>query len=101
MYFLNNDSAGLVQVYRLDKDGKTVTQITFEPAKVEYYDVSLVDGSVAYVSNNQMFTVNADGSNRRMIVDGGTRDENNPFLSSITNPVWSPNGRRLPLDTKV
>lgn len=33
MYFLNNDSAGLTQVYRLEKDGVTVKQITFEPAR--------------------------------------------------------------------
>jgi Tol biopolymer transport system component len=45
MYFLNND-AGLAQVYRLEKDGKTVTQITFEPANVDNYDVSRIDGSV-------------------------------------------------------
>ena len=95
MYFLNNDGAGLAQVYRLDKDGRTVTQLTFEPAKVEYYDVSLVDGSVAYVSNNQLLTVNADGSNRSMVVDGGLRDENNSFLTSITNPVFSPNGETI------
>ena len=95
MYFLNNDGAGLAQIYRLDKDGKTVTQITFEPAKVEYYDVSRVDGSVAYVSNNQLLTVNADGGNRSMIVDGGPRDENSPFLTNITNPVFSPNSETI------
>ena len=67
MYFLNNDSAGLVQVYRLDKDGKTVTQITFEPVKVDHYDVSSVDGSVAYVSNNQMFMVDASGGKSSQI----------------------------------
>ena len=95
IYFLNNDSANLAQVYRLERDGKSITQLTFEPAKVEGYDVSLVDGSVAYVSNNQLLTVNADGSNRSMVVDGGVRDENNPFLTSITNPVWSPNGQTI------
>ena len=95
MYFLNNDGAGLAQVYRLDTDGKTVTQLTFEPATVEGYDVSLVDGSVAYVSNNQLLTINADGSNRSMVVEGGPRDENNPFLATIINPVWSPNGQTI------
>jgi hypothetical protein len=95
MYFLNNDSAGLVQVYRLAQDGKTVTQVTFEPAKVEYYDVSLVDGSIAYVSNNKLYTVNADGGNRSMIVDGGAVDPNNGFISSLINPVFSPNGETI------
>jgi Tol biopolymer transport system component len=95
MYFLNNDSAGLIQVYRLESDGKTVLQITFEPANVDSYDVSLVDRSVAYVSNNQMFMAEASGANRRKLLDGGTRDENNPFLSNITNPVWSPDGQTI------
>jgi hypothetical protein len=95
MYFLNNDGASLAQVYRLEKDGSTVTQVTFEPAKVESYDVSLADGSVVYLSNNQILTVNADGGNRSMIVDGGPRDENNPFVTNISNPVFSPNGETI------
>ncbi len=95
MYFLNNDGAGLAQVYRLERDGKAVTQLTFEPAAVDDYDVSPVDGSVAFVANNQLFTVNADGSNRSMIVDGGPFDENNPFTTAISSPVWSPNGQTI------
>src|SRR5690242_1232116 len=59
MYYLNNDSAGLLQVYRLERDGVTVKQVTFEPAAVEDYDVSRQNGSIAYVSNNQLLWVNA------------------------------------------
>src|SRR5687767_12412562 len=95
MYFLNNDSAGLLQVYRLDKDGVTVTQVTFEPANVRDCDVSGVDGGVVYVSNNQLLLVNADGSNRRVLLSGGAVDENNPFLTNINSPVFSPNGETI------
>ena len=95
MYFLNNDNAGLVQVYRLDKDGRTLTQITFEPAKVDHYDVSLVDGSVVYVSNNQMFLVDANGANRRKLLEGGNIDENNAFLTNLAHPVFSPDGQTI------
>jgi Tol biopolymer transport system component len=95
MYFLNNDSAGLRQVHRLDRDVKTVTQITFEPANVDDYDISPADGGVVYVSNNQLFMVDANGGNRRMLLDGGPRDENNPFLTNINSPVWSPNGQTI------
>jgi Tol biopolymer transport system component len=95
MYFLNNDSAGILQVYRLEKDGKTVSQLTFEPAKVDYYDASLLDGRVVYVSNNQMFMVDAGGANRRKLLEGGVHDENSPFLTDITNPVWSPNDQMI------
>jgi hypothetical protein len=95
LYFLNNDSANIAQVHRLEKDGKTVKQITFEPAPVENYDVSLKDGSVAYISNNQLYLVNEDGSARRVLVDGGALDENNPFVSLVSNPVFSPNGETI------
>lgn len=95
MYYLANDGAQIMQVFRLDKDGKTVTQLTFEPANVSQYDVSPADGSVVYVSNNQLLTVNADGSSRSMIVDGGPSTPDDAFLTSITNPVWSPDGQTI------
>jgi len=95
LYFLNNDGAGLLQVFRLAADGITLTQFTFEPSRVESFDVSPMDGSVAYVSNNQLLLINADGSGRRLLVDGGPVDENNPFLTSVSNPAWSPNGQTI------
>jgi hypothetical protein len=95
IYFLNNDNTGLVQVYRLARDGKTLTQVTFEPVNVESYDISLVDGSVVYATNNQLFTVNADGSNRSMIVDGGPIDPNNPYVNQISTPLWSADGQSI------
>jgi hypothetical protein len=39
--------------------------------------------------------INSDGSDRRMLVDGGVMDENNPFQNAINNPVFSPNGQTL------
>jgi hypothetical protein len=95
MYFLNNDKTGIVQVFRLEKDGSTLTQLTFEPAKVEDYDVSRLDGSVVYVSNNQMLLVNTDGSGRRLLLDGGPKDKNNPYLTDIRSPVFSPDKQTI------
>ena len=80
-YFLGTDTADLTQVFRIERDGETQKQLTFEPDSVKDYDVSLADGSVAYVANNQLLLVNADGSDRRLLVDGGAVDENNPFLN--------------------
>lgn len=94
-YYLGIDNAGLTQVFRIERDGQTQKQLTFEPESVKDYDVSLADGSVAYVVNNQLLLVNADGSDRRLVVDGGTVDENNPFLSIINSPVFSPDGQTL------
>jgi Tol biopolymer transport system component len=94
-YYRGTDSAGLMQVFRLERDGTTRSQLTSEPANVDDYDVSPVDGSVAYVANNQLLLVNADGSGHRVLVEGGPVDENNPFLTAINSPVFSLDGQTL------
>ena len=91
LYFLGRDSQSLTQLYRMESDGKTVTQLTFEPVNVTDYDVSMMDGSVAYVASNQLLLANADGSNRRVLVDGGT----DPDLRGFYGPVFSPDGGTL------
>lgn len=95
LYFLNNDSAGHMQVFRLEKDGGSIKQVTFEPANIPSYDVSPIDGSVAYTSNNQLLWIAADGAGRRVLVDGGPIDEINPFINSIYSPAFSPNGQTI------
>src|SRR5262245_31419682 len=42
------------QIWRVDTDGSTRTQITKESASVTDFDVSPGDGSVAYVSGNAL-----------------------------------------------
>ena len=91
LYFLGRDSQSLTQLYRMQRDGKTVTQLTFEPVNVTDYDVSMVDGSLAYVASNQLLLANADGSNRRVLVDGGS----GPDLRGFYRPVFSPDGGTL------
>jgi len=91
LYFLANDSQSISQVYRLERDGSTKTQLTFEPANVWDYDVSLADGSLAYEANNQLVLINADGTNRRVLVEGPS----NPDAHGFYNPTFSPDGQTL------
>jgi hypothetical protein len=91
LYFIGKDDQWISQIYRLERDGKTKIQLTFEPVNVTDYDVSLADGSIAYVASNQFLLVNADGSNRRIVIDGGT----GPDLHGFYSPVFSPDGRTL------
>lgn len=95
LYFESNDSTGVLQVFRLGTDGKSLNQVTTEPAAVGAYDVSPVDGSVVYVANNQLVLINADGTGRRMLVDGGPVDPVDPFIDSISSPVFSPDGQTI------
>lgn len=83
LYFLGKDSQSLTQIYRMERDGQTKIQLTFEPLNVEEYDVSLADATIAYVSGKQLLLANADGSNRRVLVDEGY------------DPVFSTDGQTL------
>jgi hypothetical protein len=95
LHFLNTDAAAHLQIYRLEVDGRTLTQITAEPADVEYFDVNQNDGRIVYISNNQIYLIQPDGSDRKLLLDGGPQDENNPFLTDIQTAVWSPNGETI------
>ena len=95
-YYLGTDNAtGLLQVFRIERDGVTSHQVTFEPVEVKSYDVSLADGSVAFVSNNQLLWADANGAGRRLLVDGSPVDQINPFVNTLSKPVFSPDGKTI------
>src|SRR5215208_134210 len=79
LYFLGNDNQSISQIYRMERDGKTKTQLTFESVNVWDYDISVADGSLAYEVNNQLLLINADGSNRRVLVEGTANAEGRVF----------------------
>lgn len=97
LYYLSNGTGagGAMQIFRMETDGKTVKQITSEPGDVGPYDVSPVDGRVAYVANNQLVVINPDGSTRTVLVDGGAIDPNDPIVNTLGSPVWSKDGRTI------
>ncbi len=101
LYYETKDSHGHQQVFRLDTDGHTVTQLTSESADVDDYDVSPIDGSLAYVSNNQLLQAKPDGSGRTVLFDGGPMSVNpnggDPAFAQqrVSNPRWSPDGGTL------
>ena len=73
-------------------------QITDETEQIDSYDVSRVDGRVSYVTSNQLYLINADGSNRRLLVDNAGADpqaEDYFYRQRISDPRFSPNGRYL------
>ena len=91
LYYQAADSAGRMQIFRMEPDGRTEMQLTFEPVAVTDFDVSLADGSIAYVASNQLLLADADGSNRRVLVDGGS----GPDLRGSYSPVYSPDGTTI------
>lgn len=98
LYYLSDIGTGSFQVWRLERDSITQTQVTSEAMPVTDFDVSPVDGRVAYLVNNQIFLVDSDGSGRTLLVDGGPVDEADSeyhFTRKIAGLRWSPNGGYL------
>lgn len=91
LYFLAPDSRSIDQVYRMERDGQTVTQLTFESVSVSDYDVSQADGRIAYEIGTTLLLADADGSNRHVFIDGNSH----PDLRGFYKPVFSPDGQIL------
>lgn len=97
LLFLSRQS-GLDQIWRLEADGHSLRQITHEAIPVTDFDVSPLDGRLAYVSDNDLILAKADGSERTLLVDGPTLPaENNPDFPNqlLGKPRWSPDGESI------
>lgn len=93
-----SERSGRAQIWQLAADGETQRQVTEEAAGVDGFAVSPVDGSLAYVSGNQLYMRDADGGNRRLMVDNAAADRSAPEYFStqrISDPRFSPDGRYL------
>lgn len=94
-----SDRSGSNQIWRLADDSVTLTQLTNEAAPVIDFDVSPVDGRLAYVSGNDLLIVNADGAERMVFVNGPdlppAPDSSSQISSSIGQPHWSPDGTQI------
>jgi hypothetical protein len=95
LYYETQDRSGHLQIFRLAPDGVTTTQLTSEPVDAGSYDVSPLDGRLAYLANNQLILMNADGSGRTVLVDGGPPSDAGYTDKTIGNPRFSPDGRTL------
>jgi hypothetical protein len=96
LYFLSEQS-GSWQIWRIEMNGGFAHPITDLPAPVYDFDISPVDGRLAYVSGNDLYISEPDGSNPQMLVNGEDVDPNLGFNGEKTlgRPLWSPDGREL------
>lgn len=87
------------QVWRIERDGQNLRQITNETEEIVGMDVSPADGALAYVSANQLILTDAEGNNRRILTQGITPPSNRDivyqFTKFMSSPAWSPDGLRI------
>jgi len=85
LYFTRSEGAPS-ELWRMETDGRTLTQLTNEAQNVASFSVA-PDGRIAFTSGGSVFVTDASGGNRQTI---GTYK-----LESFSSVTWSPDGRRL------
>jgi len=96
LYYETRDGAGHLQIFRLAPDGVTSRPVTAEAGDVGAYDVSPADGRIAYILNNQLILLNADGTGRTVLVDGGPWSSNEGYTDkTMSQPRFTPDGTQL------
>ncbi|MEE4194635.1 MAG: hypothetical protein V2J07_05490 [Anaerolineae bacterium] len=97
VYYLS-DASGSAQVWRLETDGVTTKQITFESYPVTSFDVAQGTDHLAFVSNNDLILTDKSGSSRWVIQDGELYPPNaqeEAQRKAISDLNFSPDGWRL------
>lgn len=97
VYFLEGPRGG-AQVWRLETDGATLTQMTQAESGVSAFAVSSADGSLAFVSDNRLFLEDGNGESRRLVADGNlvqAESEDLVIANTVEAPSFSPDGRTL------
>jgi len=86
------------QIWRIESDATTAKQITFEPAPVVSFDISPIDSSIAYVTNNSLYNVDLIGANRALLVQGPTPPDpnsNERINTEMRSVHFSPDGTKI------
>jgi hypothetical protein len=92
LYFISDRDN---QIWRIEPDGVTVSQITHEDYDIDDFDVSPVDGSLVYVSNNALIISDAHGGARETRINGpyvDPADFKAQWEQQIRSPRWRPDG---------
>jgi Tol biopolymer transport system component len=97
LYYLAASGA-TEQIWRLEADGATRTQITEEATGVNDFDVSAADGSLVYLSGNALIKTDGLGNDRSVLVQGpplSPERNESYYTTEVTKPRWSPDGTRI------
>lgn len=99
LYFIGQNG----QIMRLEADGLALQQITDVPEGIQDFDVSPVDGRLAYVSGNKLIETGPNGDKPIVKVDAGqiaidptvAPVEQAQFTQTIERPRFSPDGGKI------
>lgn len=95
LYFLSGQLSSW-QIWRIEVDGETLTQITAAGTHISAFDISPVTGQIAYIADEGLAISDAFGNEAR-IIDTSEMSYSNTLREAATSLAWSPDGTRLAL----
>ena len=87
LYFLRGEGS-TSQIWRVDNNGLTLTQLTQESGGVSTFDINPIDNTLAYIVDRQLIRFDPSTGNREILAQGA---ENSP----PRKPLFSPDGKFL------
>jgi hypothetical protein len=97
LVFLTREAGWTHKIAKLEQDGATLTYLTTTPEEIRSIAINPVDGSIAYVANNNIYHMNGDGTGKYILIAGvppaslSTYD----YMESLQGLAWSNDGQTL------
>jgi hypothetical protein len=97
LYFLAPGTNGKDQIWRMDKNGSGITELTSESNGVEGYDFSESSGLLAYLTNNRIVIADREGKIISILIEGSPNDGKDIWYVTqrVSSPLWSPDGSQI------
>ncbi|MFN2216131.1 MAG: NBR1-Ig-like domain-containing protein [Anaerolineales bacterium] len=87
IYFLRGERSAS-QIWKMEREGITLTQLTQENGGISRFDVNPVDGRLVYIVDYQVIIYDPSTGERQVLVQGTESDQ-------PVNPLFSPDGNLL------
>jgi hypothetical protein len=101
IYFLApGQSSEVDQIWRLERDGKTLRQISHQLEGISGLDVSPRDGQLAFTSGERLYLADPLGEQHQILFEATSSDtwqldEGWLWTQELAGPRWSPDGSQL------
>ena len=94
LYFLS-DRSGIDQVWRIERNGVNISQITFSESAVIAFDIHPNDGALVYVNKSQLLVQSMSNSEPVLLHSIEIEDPSPLLGKQFANPRFSPDGMQI------
>jgi hypothetical protein len=97
LVFLTREAGWTYKIAKFEQDGSTLTYLTTTPEEIRSFAINPVDGSIAYIANNNIYHMNGDGSGKYILIAGVPPASliKYDYTEELIGLAWSLDGQTL------